>query len=72
MAEEVDVRDQVKAQLSATGLTIDDATAQALIPVYTGLLNGVRRIAALDLGETEPAMIFRHPYQTDAATERRP
>ena len=72
MAEQADIRDQLKAQLAATGLTIDDATAEALLPVYTGLLNGVRRIAAIDLGETEPAMIFRHPPATDAATERRP
>ena len=72
MAEQVDVRDQLKAQFAATGLEIDDATAEALAPVYAGLLNGVRRIAALDLGETEPAMTFRHPRVTDAATERRP
>ena len=72
MTEQIDVHDQLKAQLAATGITIDDATAAVLASVYTGLLSGVRRIAALDLGETEPVMTFRHPLPTDAATEQRP
>lgn len=56
-------RDRLKAQLDALGLVIPDRELEALLPAYAGLLNGVSRIAALDLGEAEPAIIFRHPPQ---------
>ena len=60
--------EQLRAQLAAVGLTLDDARLELLLPIYTGLVNGARRIAALDLGETEPAMVFRHHHPTSDAT----
>ncbi len=53
------LREQLRTQLAATGIALDDARLEALLPVYQGLLNGARRIAALDLGEVEPAMTFK-------------
>lgn len=59
MAEQVsDVQGQLRAAMAAAGLATDDKRVEALAPVYAGLLSGAARIAALDLGETEPVMVF--------------
>ena len=58
-------REQLKAQLAAVGLDLDDARLEALLPAYAGVLGGARRLASLDLGEAEPAMIFRHPRRPE-------
>ena len=62
-------REQLRAQLAALDLTLDKPRLEALLPVYQGMLNGVRRIAALDLGETEPAMTFCRPLPMPPAGE---
>lgn len=62
-------REQLRAQLALSAIELDDARLDSLLPIYTGLLSGARRIAALDLGETEPAMTFRLP---SAPSEERP
>lgn len=59
MQTEPPTREQLRAHLAAAGLTLDDTRLEALLPIYTGLISGARRIAALDLGETEPAITFR-------------
>ncbi len=61
MQPEPPAEEMLRARLAAAGLTVGEAQLQALLPAYTGALAGARRIAALDLGETEPAMTFRHP-----------
>lgn len=52
--------DLVKRVFEAKGLEVDDETVAALTPVHAGLVSGARRLAALDLGEREPSMTFRH------------
>ncbi|MGH2587284.1 MAG: hypothetical protein ACRDJE_20405 [Dehalococcoidia bacterium] len=59
MQSDTATREQLKAQLAAAGLTLDDERLEALLPVYQGLLGGAQRLAALDLGETEPAVVLR-------------
>ena len=59
MQSDTTTREQLKAQLAAAGLTLDEERLAALLPVYEGLLGGAQRLAALDLGETEPAMVLR-------------
>ena len=56
-----DLREELKTQLAMAGLTLDKSRLEALLPVYQGVRENVRRIAALDLGETEPAVTFRQP-----------
>jgi hypothetical protein len=56
--DEQNLRELLRAQLAALGLAVDEAGVEALLPGYTGLLAGSRRLASLDLGEREPAMIF--------------
>lgn len=53
-----ELRDELHARLATLGLTVAAADIDAVLPSYTGLLNGTRRLASLDLGEREPAMIF--------------
>ena len=53
-----ELRDELQARLATLGLTVAAADLEALLPGYTGLLSGTRRLASLDLGEREPAMIF--------------
>lgn len=64
-------RAQLRAQLAAAGITLDDERLDAVLPSYTGLISGVRRIAAIDLGETEPALVFRLPAVTPAEEPQR-
>ena len=59
------IGEQLRAQLAAAGLELDEVRLEALLPVYAGMLNGVRRIAALDLGETEPAIILSRPRHNE-------
>jgi hypothetical protein len=61
----------LRAQLAALGVTLDDQRLDALLPAYTGLISGVRRIAAIDLDETEPALVFRLPAATPAEEPQR-
>ena len=51
---------QLRAHLLAVGLDEDERRLAAMLPAYSSLLSGARRLAVLDLGETEPAMTFRH------------
>lgn len=55
------LRDQLRTQLAIAGLDLDDARLEALLPAYAAAREGVRRIAALQLGDTEPAVTFRVP-----------
>lgn len=50
--------EQLRTQLAAIGITLDDEQLSRLLPVSTGVLSGAHRLAALDLGATEPAMIY--------------
>jgi hypothetical protein len=52
-------REQLIVHLTALGLDLDDASLEKLLPVYAGVISGAHRLATLDLGEAEPAMIFR-------------
>ena len=67
MQPDASVREQLRVQLDAVGLTLDESRLDSLLPIYAGLAQGARRIAALDLGETEPAMVFRRPSTTSTA-----
>ena len=62
---DADTRELLRAHLAVAGLTPDEAHIEALMTVYAGVLNGVRRIAALDLGETEPAIILSRPRHNE-------
>ena len=59
MQAETPTHDQLKAHLAIVGLAVDDARLDALLPLYAGVLNGSRRLASLDLGETEPTMTYK-------------
>jgi hypothetical protein len=66
---DADLREELRTQLAVAGLTLDEARLEALLPVYTGVRENVRRIAALDLGETEPAVSFRQPSPAAGSEE---
>jgi hypothetical protein len=68
MQADAPTAEQLKAQLAAVGLELDNARLEVLLPVYAGVLSGTRRLAALDLGETEPAMIFRRPRRSEVGS----
>jgi hypothetical protein len=53
--------EQLRTQVAATGITLDDELLSRLLPVYGGVLSGAHRLALLDLGETEPAMTYGLP-----------
>jgi hypothetical protein len=55
-------REQLRAALKAVGLDASDARVDELLPAYQGMLSGANRLRALDLGETEPAVVFRLPH----------
>ena len=55
------MRDQLKLALQAAGLECSDERVERLLPSYEGMRSGAERVRALDLGETEPAIIFRVP-----------
>jgi hypothetical protein len=55
------LRLQLAGALRAAGIEPDDARIEALLPAYQGMLAGAARVRDLDLGETEPAVIFRLP-----------
>ncbi len=55
------IREQLRATLRATGLEASDARVEQLLPAYQGIMSGAARLRSLDLGETEPAIIFRLP-----------
>jgi hypothetical protein len=54
-------RDQLRAALLASGIDADDQRIDELLPSYEGMLSGAARLRALDLGETEPSIVFRLP-----------
>ena len=64
-----DLREELQKQLAVAGLTLDDARLEAVLPMYAGAKENVRRIAALDLGETEPAVTFRQPLPAAGSDE---
>ena len=55
------MRDQLRSALQAAGLDSSDERVERLLPTYEGMRSGAERLRALDLGETEPAIIFRVP-----------
>ena len=55
------LREQLRAALAAVGLEATDERIELLLPAYQGMRAGATRLQALDLGETEPAIIFRLP-----------
>jgi hypothetical protein len=58
---EPEQREQLRAQLAALGLAVDEELLTPLQAAHTGLLSGVRRIASLDLGDREPAITVQMP-----------
>jgi hypothetical protein len=66
MQAEAPTRNELKAHLAALGLDLDDAGLDQLLPVYGGIVSVARRLAGLDLGDAEPAMIFRHARRWEA------
>ena len=54
-------RDQLRAALLASGIDADDQRIDELLPSYEGMLSGAARLRGLDLGETEPSIVFRLP-----------
>ncbi len=54
-------REQLRAAFQAVGLDATAVRLDELLPAYEGMLAGATRLRALDLGETEPALIFRLP-----------
>jgi hypothetical protein len=61
MQSQTPSREQLRTQLAAAGVTLDDEQLSRLLPVYAGVLSGAHRLATLDLGDTEPAMTFALP-----------
>ena len=55
------MRDQLRSALQAAGLEFCDERIERLLPTYEGMRSDAERLRALDLGETEPAIIFRVP-----------
>jgi hypothetical protein len=62
--------EQLRAQLAAVGITLNDERLSRLLPVYSGVLSGAHRLAMLDLGNTEPAMIFAVPSDSVKREDR--
>ncbi len=60
-ADDQALREQLRATLRASGLDASDERVDQLLPAYQGIMSGAARLRALDLGETEPAIIFRLP-----------
>jgi hypothetical protein len=58
---EAEQREQIRAQLVALGLTVDEELLTPLLASHVGLLRGVRHIASLDLGEREPDITVQMP-----------
>lgn len=54
-------REQLRHALAAAGLEATEERVDRLLPAYQGMLSGAAWIAKLDLGETEPAVIYRLP-----------
>lgn len=54
-------REQLRAALQAAGIEATEERLDALLSSYEGMLSGAARLRALDLGEMEPAFIFRVP-----------
>ncbi len=54
-------REQLRHALQAVGLPASDERVEQLLPAYEGVLRNAERLRTLDLGETEPALIFRVP-----------
>ncbi len=54
-------REQLKQALQAAGLESSDERVEILLPAYEGMRSGAERLRALELGDTEPAIIFRLP-----------
>ncbi|MGD9895235.1 MAG: hypothetical protein AB7R89_10155 [Dehalococcoidia bacterium] len=71
MQSETSTLEQLRIQLTAVGLTLDDERLSRLLPVYVGVLSGANRLALLDLGETEPAMIYALPGDPTVREDRR-
>jgi hypothetical protein len=62
--DEAALREQLRAALEAAGLEATDERVERLLPQYRGMRSGSARLATLDLGETEPAIVFRVPSET--------
>lgn len=54
-------RADLRLALAAAGLDAGDERLEELLPGYEALRAGAERARALDLGETEPAVVFRLP-----------
>ena len=65
-------RDHLRNALRAAGLDASDERVERLLPTYAGMRSGAARLLALDLGETEPAIIFRLPAADERENARRP
>ena len=58
-SDDAAVREQLRAALAAVGLEVTEERIEQLLPAYQGMRSAAARLRALDLGETEPAIIFR-------------
>lgn len=63
--------DQLRTHLAALGIVLDDERLAMLLPAYSGVLHGAQRLATLDLGQMEPAMIFSWPVDRDVREDSR-
>lgn len=59
MRTEMSERERVRAQLAAIGIQIDDARLDQMLPSLAGLLSGVKRLAEIDLSDSEPVSTVR-------------
>jgi hypothetical protein len=71
MQSETPSLEQLRAQLAAIGITLDEERLSRLLPVYAGVISGANRLAVLDLGETEPAMIYGLRSSVNQREDRR-
>jgi hypothetical protein len=71
MQSETPSLEQLRAQLAAIGITLDEERLSRLLPVYAGVISGANRLAVLDLGETEPAMIYELRRSVNQREDRR-
>lgn len=68
---DVTTRAQLRTLLAAAGLASDGRLAEDLLPTHRATRRLLDRLDALDLGDAEPATVFRWPAEL-AGEEGRP
>ncbi len=67
MAQPEDPKDAVRRLAALAGLSIPEERIQILAASLPSVRQVMEALAALDLTDTEPALIFRPPAQEDPA-----